>query len=62
MGWQTMKYVVEEAVRVMMRGCSVQISRDQSRGEGWIPKIITFNHNNMMEYIVINRGRGEGRS
>ena len=39
-----MKYVVEEADRVMMRGCSVQVSRDQSVGEGGIPKMITFNH------------------
>ena len=57
-----MKYVVEEANRVMMRGCSVQVSRDQSWGEGGIPKMITFNHNNMMEYIEINRERREGRN
>ena len=40
-----MKYVVEEADRVMMRGCYVQLSHDQSWGEGEIPKMITFNHN-----------------
>ena len=57
-----MKYVVEEADRVMMRGCSVQLSHDQSWGEEEIPKMITFNHNNMMEYIEINRERGEGRN
>ena len=44
LGGQTMKYVGEEADRVMMRACSVQVSRDQSLGEWGIPKMITFNH------------------
>ena len=34
LGGQAMKYVGEEADRVMMRACSVQVSRDHFQSQG----------------------------